>query len=219
MERRNLKLSNYVGQTGKEKKEKDYFVSVDKDLQNLWVKVNEITGFFPGYNYNDINLGSVSLGTGAGAPDNVTISSSGLIVKGFDGNVTTEQIYGSVEILHSYQEGTDIIPHVHWMPTTANTGNVKWQLEYALFKNNGTVTSTTTTITVSSSANGLAWEGILAAFSIISGTNITIGDQLVFRFFRNPTDGADNYGDDAAVNTIGFHFKQNTLGSRQISSK
>lgn len=213
------KVSNYVGQIKNDKKLHDYCISVDKDLQNVWERLKVIIAFFPGNNFDDINIGSMSLGTAASAPGDVTISSTNIVVKGFDGNVTTEQLYGTVEVVHSYQEGSNLTPHVHWMPTTNGTGNVKWQLEYCISQKTGSSIVTSTTLTVNSSSNGIAWESIFAEFPIISGTNISIGDQISFRFFRNPSDLADTYGSDAAINTIGFHFKQNTLGSETATAK
>jgi hypothetical protein len=46
---------------------------------------------------------------------------------------------------------------------------------------------------------------------------IKIGDQIAFRFFRDPTQ--DDYAGDAVVTTIGFHIQVDALGSRNISSK
>jgi hypothetical protein len=74
----------------------------------------------------DFNVGAVSLGTGASAPGLIQLNGSNIYVLGFDGNVTSEQVFGSIEIDHMYKEGTDILFHVHWMPTTATAGNVKW---------------------------------------------------------------------------------------------
>lgn len=214
MEVKNIKLSNYVGQV-KEKDEvsvNDHMVNVDKDLQNLRIETNKIIRYVKGQSWNDINIGSIGLGTGASAPDNVAISSTSILVKAFDGNVTTEQLYGAVELLHGYKEGTDISPHIHWLPTTNGTGNVRWQLEYVISDHDNPALVSSTTITVDSSATGIAWKETVSEFPDISGTNLKIGNQFAFRLFRVPT-APDDYPSDAAVLTVGIHYQQNTLGS------
>lgn len=217
----NVKSSNYVGQDNAKEEEKrnQHFSLIDKDLQNLRTEVNSLIRYVRGDSWNDINFGAVSLGKGASSPDFIALSSTNLLVAGFDGSVTTEQLYGCLELLHSYKEGSDLSPHLHWFPSTNGTGNVKWQLEYSITQHDGVAIQTSTTLSVNSSATGVAWLEKRAEFPDISGTNLMVGNQFVFRLFRNPSDGADNYGSDAGVLTFGIHFKQNTLGSSSEWSK
>lgn len=35
---------------------------------------------------------------------------------------------------HFYKPGSDIFPHVHWMPDDTNTGVVRWELQFSLAK-------------------------------------------------------------------------------------
>ena len=49
----------------------------------------------------------------------------------------------------------------------------------------------------------------------IDGTGITIGDQVAFRLYRDPTQ--DTYQDDAVVLTFGLHYQKNSLGSRSTT--
>jgi hypothetical protein len=219
MKKVNSKLSNYIGQEKNSDLFTQHLLLIDKDLYNLRTDVNTLIGYVRGDSYDDVNIASTILGKSASAPGNVTISSTTIEVLGFDGNVTTEQVYGCIEIPHSYKEGTNITPHLNWMPTTASASNVKWQLEYNISSESSSITATSTTITVSSSTPGVAWQEIRADFPIITGTNLTIGKQVSFRLFRNPADGADTYPDDAALLTIGFHYQQNSLGSTSITTK
>ena len=217
MEVVNLKSSNYIGQEEDNEKFSQHLTLVDKDLQNLRYELNKVIRYFRGKSFNDINLGSIGLGKGASAPGNVVISSTNIEVLGFDGGATTEQAYGTIELIHGYKEGTVIHPHIHWMPTTDGIGNVRWQLEYAITNLSSAIVSSTT-IAVSSSATGIAWREIFTDFPEVSGTNLTIGNQICFRLFRVPT-GVDNYADDAAVLTIGIHYEQDSLGSSEETSK
>lgn len=162
--------------------------------------------------YDDLSIPAHALTLGAQAPDAVSILGSGGI-KGlaFDGNATTESMHGSTEMLHKYVIGTDINPHVHWMPTTADIGSVKWQLEYSWQNEEGVFTNPTTVFGITTST-GTAWTLQRTNFPTMNGTGKDIGSGIIFRIFRDPTD-SDTYGADAALVHIGVHYKVDTLGS------
>ena len=124
------------------------------------------------------------------------------------------EVWFTVQLPHTYKEGTDIYPHVHWTPTDANAGDVVWQLEYTWVNINGTFPASAT-ITVTDSTNTTAWEHLVAPFAAITGTGKTISSMLVCRLFRDPTHLSDTYGFDASLLEIDFHFEVETLGSRQ----
>lgn len=166
--------------------------------------------------WNDINIGSTTLGTGASAPDLVAINSTSVGERAFDGNATTEQLFGTIEIPHSAKNASAATFHVHWMPTTTNAGNVKWQVDYHLLSENSAAT-TVTTITGTTAAGGVAWKHLRTD---LSGTiTVSLGQQLCFRIYRNPSDAADTYPDDAILLTAGLHIEEDTVGSRTITTK
>lgn len=167
----------------------------------------------------DFNFGCVDLGTGATAPDLIALGAGGTIyIRGFDGGVTTEQLFGSFELNHNWAEGIVLKPHVHWVSTTADAGNVKWQLTYSLVAD-GAVAGVGATIPIISAAPGVAWTSVFAAFPDIATAGLHIGTQVSFRLFRDPTDGDDNYPGDAGLFTFGVHVLCDTVGSRAVSSK
>lgn len=169
--------------------------------------------------WNDINMSVQSLSLGANAPGDWTIPTTGLIVKAFTGTgATTQSAHGSMEILHDYKEGTDIIPHLHWCPTTTGAGDVKWQLEYIWIDSAGTL-SGSQTISVTVAASGTAGKCERTNIGVLSGTGLKIGSRLLFRLFRNPADAADTYAADAACFDIGVHYERDTLGSRSVTTK
>lgn len=162
---------------------------------------------------DDINFPGTALGKGASAPGLVTAyGSGGIQVLAFDGGATTEQLYASGEILHGYVAGTDISFHVHWMPTTADTGTVKWNLEYVW--QGLEETGTPQTISTTGDADG-AWKHKLAVFPEIPGDGKTSGSQLSFRFYRDPSQ--DTYAADAAILSLGIHYQLNKHGTDTIS--
>lgn len=169
--------------------------------------------------YNDVNLGSMQLAVGANVPDLVTLNNS-LLLRGFDGTAVTEQLYGVIEIPHDYLEGTDIVPHIHWCPSSTASGNVKWQLEYSWANPSDNATfPSSTTISVVSAAPGVTNQNTVSAFSAVSGTGKKISSHFVFRLFRNPADGSDTYGADALLVMIGLHYLSDGQGSIQATTK
>lgn len=171
--------------------------------------------------WRDYNVGAVTLGTAASAPDLVAYNGSTIMMPAFDGSVTTEQLYGSIELNHDYEEGTDIFFHVHWAPTTATAGNVVWQLEYTMLRSG--LVSTATTIRRQEASPAVAWKMLTTELPKIDGTNLKLGDQFVFRLFRNPTYNSgglnDTYPADVVVATVGLHVQVDGLGSKRKSEK
>lgn len=169
--------------------------------------------------FNDINISGLALGTGPAAPAIIAIAGTGILAYAFIGTgVLADELHGSIETLHDFLEGSDIIPHVHWMPSTNDAGDVKWQLEYIWISRTGTVT-VSTTIDVTVAAAETAWTLNRADFPTIDGAGRQIGDRFMFRIFRDPADVADTYGFDAAIMDFGIHFERDTLGSRQVATK
>ena len=170
--------------------------------------------------WDDVRIPGHSVQKGASAPDLAAFLGAGnLLINRFDGGVTTEQIYFTVQLPHSYKEGTDIIPHVHWAPVDTNGGAVKWQLEYSWGNREGGAFPAVTTISTTDTAAGTAWGHQRAMFSAITGTSKEYSSMLVCRLFRNPADGDDTYGSDAAFLEIDFHCENDTVGSREELTK
>jgi len=161
---------------------------------------------------------AIPFGLGAGAPDRIKLAASNIEVLAFDGSALTEEISGSLEIPHDYKEGTDLHPLVIWGPTTNGAGNVKWHGEF-IVSSIGSIDSGSTSISVVNATNTAAWENFKADFPVMAGAGLTIGKQLSFRIFRDPTDGQDTYGADAFIKNFGFHYEVDTMGSREINTK
>lgn len=179
-------------------------------------------GFMAAYGdaraYIDYNFGIGALARGAAAPDLINLSATSIQTLGFNGVNTLEQVSTVLELNHDWAEGTTIMPHIHWYPTTAGAGNVLWQMEYVIVPRYSLVPGSTT-ITVVQAAGGIAWTERFASLPNILTPGITIGAQMHIRLFRDPTAGADTYGSDAALATFGLHVLINTLGSREVILK
>lgn len=128
-----------------------------------------------------------------------------------------EEVHGSFEIQHDYKEGSDFQFHVHWQGIAAPTGTdkVKWQLTYAVARNDATL-SPVTTITVETDFD-TQYEFVRSNFAAITGTNYLIGDQFLFALERIAA-SADEYAGDALLATVGVHYELARVGSRTSES-
>lgn len=142
--------------------------------------------------------------------------SVGVFASMFDKS-SDEQLFFSAQIPHSYKENSDIKVHAHWCPTDTDTGTVLWGLEYTWANVDGVLPVTTLLVGTPQAASGTAFNHQLAEIGTISGTSKDISSMLVCRIYRDVS--GDDYDNDAALLEIDFHFRKNTLGSLQESSK
>jgi len=171
--------------------------------------------------WDDANVGGLALGgPAASLPDEVTFTDengadTGIYTYGF---AVGEKVSGVIEIPHSYKEGSDLSFHVHWQGDAAPTGTdkVKWQLTYVV-QANGATLDAATTITIETDID-TQYKLYTSTFAAITGTNFGMGDQVHFTLERIAA-SADEYGGDAKIKTVGFHFEKDTVGSRQITTK
>jgi hypothetical protein len=152
--------------------------------------------------------------TAGAAPDLVVYPGTFIELATFDGVNTAEGVSLTKEINHDYLEGTDIYFHVHWYPTTTASGNVQWNVDY--FATNPGLPTVTISgyLSVSVATPLIAWRQVLSEFPAVSlGAISLIGTQISFRFYRNPSLPGDNYRDDAALATMGWHYQTDSRGS------
>lgn len=131
-------------------------------------------------------------------------------------NVTSasniESLFFNCQLPHSYEEGTDLYPHVHFFPAIASGGTLtaEWGLEYTWANVNtifGAITTITTgLITVPASQ----FQHSVGEFPAISGTGKKISSMLMCRIFRNNT---GTFTGDLGMLEIDFHFQQCGNGS------
>jgi len=130
-----------------------------------------------------------------------------------------EELFFNVQMPHAWAEGTEIFPHIHWMPTSSSAGNVVWGLEYTK-ASIGDAFGDTTILLVTNAAGGVTNKHQIASWSSIDMTGNKISTMLVCRLFRDATDVInDTYGADAAALEVDFHYQVNSFGSRQVFIK
>ncbi len=164
--------------------------------------------------WDDLRCPVNSLAPGAVPADPIVYGPGGAVrIRGFNGAGTTESLDFTAQLPHSYKEGTDIYPHVHWCPTTNNAGNVIWRLDYYWLNMGDLIPVLVQVDTGAVAASGTAWQHQVSEFPVIAGVGKRISSMLMCRIWRDPT-GADTYPDDAGLLEVDFHFEQDSVGSR-----
>ena len=123
------------------------------------------------------------------------------------------------QLPHSYKEGTDLKPHVHWTPGDRGSeedGNtVAWKIDYVIVSQDGTY-SASTTLDLSDTVSGTDHYHEVSPAGTISGTGIEVSAIFVGRLYRDST------GDTWATDTVGnrpmilefdIHFQVDGHGS------
>lgn len=130
-----------------------------------------------------------------------------------------ERVFFVVQLLHSYKEGTELRPHVHWVGEDNTAGNVVWKMSYS-WANIGEAFPTETSIQVTDANSTTTDEHNLAEFASITGTGKGLSSMLLCSLRRHSSNAADTYtGKDAYLLEFDIHYQQDTLGSQQEYSK
>jgi len=138
----------------------------------------------------------------------------------FRNNEGLEMMSFVVQLPHSWKEGTTIYPHVHWLPKTSKTGNLEWNLDYSWQNYDAStpqVFPTYTTSTVVATGPFVANTHRITSLTGgtgLDGTGKKISSILICRIWRNSSNTADTYNDDAGLLSLDFHYQIDTVGSR-----
>jgi hypothetical protein len=171
--------------------------------------------------WDDINLGAAQLSQPASNQPDIdtfvdnTGTDTGIETYAF---ATGEKVHGEFELIHTYKEGTDLKPHIHFQikDTPSGTDYVRWRITYTIAKSGNTLSPVSTI--EGECAVDTQYENYFCTFPDISGTGLEIGDQFLMTLERITATG-DAFTGDALLQTVGIHHEVDTMGSRQIASK
>jgi hypothetical protein len=151
--------------------------------------------------------------------------------EGFQGNLNAytfaanDFLEMTSELLHGYQEGSDVEIHVHWATNGVDAGNtgVKWEVEYTI-ANAGTAEDyqfpATTTISAEQAipANTPDLTNRVLTVGTITGASLLMGAVFKGRIRRIAAAATAPAADPFGLN-LGLHYEINTMGSRQRYTK
>jgi len=168
--------------------------------------------------YDDLRVPVSAVRVGASAPPDFATFIGSISILLFS-PTSDEQIYFAAQMPHTRKQYTNIHPHVHFCPTTAGTGTVRWGLEYAWSNVNGAYPTGTTTIYASKETNETANQHLIAPFATLTGSSYGLSSMILCRLFRDADHSGDTYPADAALLEIDFHYEVDTMGSREEYTK
>lgn len=192
-----------------------YYYNAGTPASPVWTKLSPL-----GLRWDDLRI-TLDKGSNAASLDYIS-GSSGPQIWFFRNNEGVEAMSFTVQLPHTWKEGTTIYPHIHWMPKGTGSGNVIWNLEYT-WVNYDPVTPqvfpaiTTSTVTATGPFTGNAHNiTALTTGNIgIDGTGKKISSILICRIWRNSSVAGDTYNNDAGVMFLDFHIQIDGYGSHQ----
>lgn len=165
--------------------------------------------------YNDIIIQTSNLRPGSTPPAFTAFKDS---IFGFSFiNAQSDEMHGGFEIPHDYKEGTELEVHVHWSPSSTDTGNCVWTFSYSkLTAGSGAPSETVLTASTGIAGGGVALAPQYTTIGTIAGTAYKIGEIVTFRIARP---SGDSFTGDAFLHSVGVHYMSDTTGSLSRSTK
>jgi len=170
--------------------------------------------------FDDLQIpGFLASRIGANQPSSSTLV-GGLVITTFSPTVMNE-VFFTAQLPHSYKEGSDVSFHIHWEPMTspATTKSIYLGFEYTWVNINGVDPVSTTTLNWTDDTGTVGFTNKISGPAAISGTGKTISSIFVCRFYRDPTNAADDYTGAMGLKSLDFHFEKDTMGSKTATAK
>ena len=131
----------------------------------------------------------------------------------------------TIQLPHSYKEGTDLRAHVHWTPgprgNEENGNTVQWRLDYSFSPINGNFPAASTAA-MADACDGVDHRHQMTAQATISGAGLTMSSQMWGRVYRW-NDASDTWvgtGNNLPIFIeFDMHYQIDTIGSRTYSTK
>lgn len=133
-------------------------------------------------------------------------------------------VYFMCQLPHTYKEGTDLKPHLHWTPrdrgVIEDTKTVGWLLSYSIISMDGVFVASAD-VDLIDTCTGVDHAHLVTPSGNISGTGLKISAMLV-GLIKNA--GTGTWVGNAALTTpaileFDLHFEANTLGSNEETVK
>ncbi len=151
---------------------------------------------------------------GATAPTLATFTGQ---IKQYTFDAVNDYIIGATELIHTYEQGSDVEAHVHWATNGTDINNrfVQFQMKYSLLVPGAPASAQATLVTGDLTIPGgtTTLTSYVNAFTaLIPGAALVIGSYIVFRFERIAAVGAAPSNDPFVI-AVGFHARMDSTGS------
>jgi hypothetical protein len=130
----------------------------------------------------------------------------------------TEVLYCALQFPHGWEEGSIILPHIHWQKTTSAAGNVLWRWEYKWSRIGEVMDANFTaidasTVNIEGADDNTANKHLVTSFGDVETTGAQLSDMLMMKISRIGDDSADTYGADARMLEFDVHIQLSAPGS------
>jgi hypothetical protein len=170
--------------------------------------------------WRDIIVDVVDVGTTGTTPATYDLINGTGVLRAWRFDVNDELNF-TAEMIHDYQEGTDLHPHIHWMgEASSGTAPIRFAIDIQWRESGDTWTYSGTGRTTYS-GSGTAGTGYIShvmELEQMTGTSKKIGGILLGRI-RRITNGATDYAGNVFVFQLGVHYQMDSLGSLNEWSK
>ena len=122
----------------------------------------------------------------------------------FNGGTVVNQLQGNFKIPGNYSDGSSVYFEVNWSPENNQSGDVKWQMEYSVWKKGATPNTPNIADVVVSTP--LDKKNTYTEILLLN-TALQADDLVVFRLFRDPLDGKDTYNYSAILHGVKMKCK------------
>ena len=167
--------------------------------------------------YSDYLVPGTSISRGASAPDLAELR-DGLFLPAFDGAATPEQAFFTLHLLHDIRPESTPTFHIHWTHNNGTpSGDVKWSVDYTFARGYGVdAFGATSTLTTTQTAGAQYTHHITPDDDMpVTLTNLEPDMLLICRIYRDPTDAADTFADDAFLIQIDMHYEMWQIASKE----
>ena len=173
---------------------------------------NPVYGSIRPTGWNDYLSAGLGLPKGGANQPTLTEFRDGLYLTAFTGTgVTTEESWSSFHILHEYEAGTKVYPHVHWSHNIAvPSGDVVWKIDCSIAKgHSGGTFPAPTTVTLQQTAAAQYTHQIIETSEgeAFASTNLEPDSVILVRIYRDPADENDTFADDAFLINVDLHYE------------
>ncbi len=141
-----------------------------------------------------------------------TVISHGVFTYYFDSKVTQE-LFFTAQLPHTWAEGTEIEPHVHYYRPDSDTGTVVWGLEFTWCNMAEVYPDTRVIYAHDMKAAVSPNTQVYSSFGMVDGKGKKISSMLVCRIFRAADDPRDTYEHEVGLLEVDFHILNSSLGS------
>lgn len=130
---------------------------------------------------------------------------------------TVEQVFFEFHIPVDMDLTENLSVHIHWAPSTAAAGNVKWQLDWVAINSGELLTAGVTSTSVVDATTSTQDELQESDDMTIASASLSAEDVIGIRIYRDPADVADTYAADASLVFVEFEYVSDKLGEDSVT--